>query len=113
MGLEAEVPFLRLGEPEGEVGIGQGDRGFFLIELEVQASAGGFDVGEAWCGAGLLLGCGGSVDVGGVEENALEVPLPCCGMDEVDAGLVEADGGELDSPGPQGAEAGGGADGVG
>ncbi len=34
-------------------------------------------------------------------------------MDEVDAGVGEADGGELDVAAPEGAEAEGGADGVG
>jgi len=34
-------------------------------------------------------------------------------VDEVDAGFVEADGGELDAAPPEGAEAEGGTDGVG
>ncbi len=84
-----------------------------VVELEVEAGAGGLDVGEAGCWAGLFLGGGSGFDVGGVEEDALEVPLPCCGVDEVDAGVREADGGELDAAAPEGADAKGGADGGG
>ena len=39
--------------------------------------------------------------------------LPLRQVDEVDAGVGEADGGELDAAAPEGAEAEGGADGVG
>ena len=85
----------------------------FVVELEVEAGAGGFDVGEAGGGAGSFLGGGGGVDVGGVEEDALEVPLAVGEVDEVDAGVGEADGGELDAAAPEGADAEGGADGVG
>ena len=75
MGGEAEVPLLRVGEPEGEVSIGEGDGGFFVVELEVEASAGGFDIGKARGGAGLLLVGGRRGDMGGVQEDAFEVPL--------------------------------------
>ena len=96
VGLNAEMPLLGVGEPEGEVGVSEGEGGFFLVELEVEAGAGGFDVGEAGGGAGVFLGGGGGLDVGGLEEDALEVPLAVGEVDEVDAGVGEADGGELD-----------------
>ena len=112
-GLDAEVPLLGVGEPEGEVGVGEGEGSLFVVELEVEAGAGGFDVGEAGGGAGFFLGGGGGVDVGGVEEDALEVPLAVGEVDEIDAGIGEADGGELDAAAPEGADAEGGADGVG
>ena len=112
-GLDAEVPLLGVGEPEGEVGLGDGEGRLFAVELEVEAGAGGFDVGEAWGGAGPFLGGGRGVNVGGVEEDALEVPLAVGEVDEVDAGVGEADGGELDAAAPEGADAKGGADGVG
>jgi hypothetical protein len=107
------MPLLEIGEPEGEVGVGEGERGFFVVELEIEAGAGGFDVGEARCGAGFFLSGGGGVDVGGVEEDTLEVPLAVGEVNEIDAGIGEADGGELDATAPEGAEAKGGADGVG
>jgi len=100
--LKTEVPLLRVGKPEGEVGVGQGDGSLFVVELEVKTCACGFDVGEAGCRAGASLRGGRSFNVSGVDEDALEVPLPCRGVDEVDAGLVgEADGGELDATTPQ------------
>jgi hypothetical protein len=112
--LETEVPLLRIGEPEREVSVSKGDGSFFVVELEVDTGSGGFDVGETWSGAGLFLGSGGNINVRGVEEDALKVPLPCRSVDEVDAGLVgEADGGELDAAAPERAEAEGDADGAG
>jgi hypothetical protein len=60
------MPLLGVGEPEGEIGVGEGEWGFFVVELEVEAGSGGFDVGEAGRGAGLFLGGGCSVDMGGV-----------------------------------------------
>jgi hypothetical protein len=51
--------------------------------------------------------------VGGVKEDALEVPLAVGEVDEIDAGVGEADGRELDPAAPQGGDAQGGADGVG
>jgi len=42
----------------GEVGVGEREGSFDLVELEVQARAGGLDVGEAGRGADELLGCG-------------------------------------------------------
>ena len=69
------MPLLRVREPEGEVGVGEGDGGLLAVEFEVEAGAGGFDVGEARGGAGLPLRGGSGGDVGGVEENAFEVPL--------------------------------------
>jgi hypothetical protein len=107
------VPLLGVGKPEGEVGLGDGEGGLFMIELQVEAGAGGFDVGEARGGTGISLGGRGGVDVGGVEEDALEVPLAIGEMDEIDAGVGEADGGELDAAAPEGADAKGGTDGVG
>ena len=113
VGLQAKVPLLGVGEPEGEVGFGESYGGLFLVELEVKAGAGGFNVGEARGCAGLALGGGGGGDVGGAEKDAFEVPLAVGGVDEVDAGLVEADGGEFYAPGPEGADAKGGSDGTG
>ena len=46
-----------------------------MLELEIEARAGGLDVGEARGWASLVLGGGSGFDVGGVEEDALEVPL--------------------------------------
>jgi hypothetical protein len=51
--------------------------------------------------------------VGGVEEDALKVPLAVGEVDEIDAGVSEADGGELDAAAPERGDAEGGADGVG
>jgi hypothetical protein len=48
-----------------------------------------------------------------VEEDALEVPLTVGEVDEIDAGVGEADGGELYTAAPEGADAERGADGVG
>ena len=107
------MPLLRVGEPEGEVGIGEREGRLFAVELKVEAGSGGFDVGEAGGGAGSFLGGGSSLDAGGVQEDAFEIPLAVGEMDEVDAGFGEADGGELDAAAPKGAEAEGGADGVG
>src|SRR5258708_2711149 len=112
-GLDAEMPLLGVGEPEGEVGLVEGEGRFFVVELEVEAGAGGFDVGEARGGAGVFLGGGRGFDVGGVEEDALEVPLAVGEVDEIDAGVGEADGGELDAAAPEGGDAEGGADRVG
>ena len=86
---------------------------FSWPQFEIEAGAGGFDVGEAWRGAGLLLGGGSGADVRGLEEDAFEVPLAVGDVDEVDAGVGEADGGELDALSPEGADAQGGAHGVG
>ena len=49
---------------------------FSLSEFEVETGAGGFDVGEAGGGAGLLLGGGRGLNMGGVDEDAFDVPLP-------------------------------------
>ena len=51
--------------------------------------------------------------MGGVEEDAVEVPLAVREMDEVDAGVGEADGGELEAAAPEGADAEGRVDGGG
>ena len=59
---------------------------FSCAELEVEAGAGGFDVGEAAGGAGEGLGSGCSLDARGLEEQALDVPVAVGGADEVDAG---------------------------
>ena len=72
-----------------------------MVELEVETGAGGFDVGEAGRGAGFLLGGGCGGDVGGVEEDAFDVPFAVGEVDEVDAGVGEADGGELDAAAPE------------
>ncbi len=111
--LNTEVPLLRVGEPEGEVGIGEGDGGLFVVELEIEAGAGGFDVGEAGSGTGFFLRGGRGFNVGGMEEDAFEIPLSCRGVDEVDTGVSEADRGELDAPAPERTDSQGGADGVG
>ncbi len=113
MGAEAEAPLLGVGEPEGEVGVGEGDRGFFGAEFEVETGSGGFDIGKARGGAGFFLDGGGGIDVGGVEEDAVEVPFAGGEIDEVDAGVGEADGGELEAAAPEGGDAEGGVDGVG
>jgi len=47
MSFQAEVPLVRLGQPEGEIGFGQREGGLLLVELEVEARAAGLDVGEA------------------------------------------------------------------
>ncbi len=111
-GLNAEMPLLGIREPEGEVGVGERERGFFVVTFEVETGAGGLDVGEAGRGAGFLLGGRCGIDVRGVEEDAFEVPLAVGEVDEVDAGIGEADGGELDAATPEGADAQGGSDGV-
>jgi hypothetical protein len=51
--------------------------------------------------------------VGGVEEDVIEVPVAVGEMDEVDAGVGEADGGELEAAAPEGADAEGRVDGSG
>ena len=107
------MPLLGIGEPEGEVGVGEGDGSFFAAELEIEAGAGGFDVRKAWGGAAFFLGGGRGFYVGGVEEDAVEVPLAVGEMDEVDAGVGEADGGELEAAAPEGGDAEGGVDDVG
>ena len=104
-GFDAEMPLLRVGEPEGELGVGDGDGRFFGAEFEVEAGAGGLYVGEAGGWAGGLLGGGGGLDVGGLEEDGLEVPLAVGEVDEVDAGLGEGDGGELYLAAPEGGDA--------
>ena len=56
-GFDAEVlHLLRVGEPEGELGVGEGEGGFLGVELEVQAGAGGLYVGEAGGWPGGLPG---------------------------------------------------------
>ena len=107
------MPLPGIGEPEGEVGVGEGDGRFFAAELEIEAGAGGFDVGEARGGAAFFLVGGGGFDLGGVEEDAVEVPLAVGEVDEVDAGVGEADGGELEAAAPEGGDAEGGVDDVG
>ena len=44
------MPLLRVGKPESEVGVGEGDGGFFVVELEIKTGSGGLDVGEARVG---------------------------------------------------------------
>jgi hypothetical protein len=51
--------------------------------------------------------------MGGVKENAHKIPLPRRGVDEVDAGVSEADGGEFDASAPERADTQSGTDGVG
>ena len=113
---EAEVPLAGGGKPEGEVGLGEGEGELLLAGeagLEVDAGVGGFDVGEARRGAGLALGGGRGGDLGGLEEEALEVPAAVGVVDEVEAGRVEGDAGELDAATPERADAERGADAVG
>ncbi len=78
------MPLLRVGEPEGEFGVGEGDGGLFVIELEIEAGSGGFDVGEPWGGAAFSARWRG-FDVSSVKEDALEIPFAVGEMDEVDA----------------------------
>jgi hypothetical protein len=107
------VPLLGIRKPEREVRVREGEGSLFLVELEVYAGAGGFDVRKARGSTGSFLGGGGGVDVGGVEEDALDVPLSIGEVDEIDARVGEADGGELDAAPPEGTDAKGGADRVG
>jgi hypothetical protein len=111
--LKAKMPLLRVGEPEGKVSVGEREWDLFVIELEVEAGADGFDVWKARGGAGIFLRGRSGIDVRGVEEDAFEVPLPCCGVDKVDAGFREADGGELDAAKPERTDPEGGTDRVG
>ena len=71
VGFEPEIPAMRLGQREREVGVGEGEGSLFLAELEVEAGASGFDVGETagWTGEGL--GGGRGLDVRGLKENGL------------------------------------------
>ena len=110
---EAQMPLLGLGKPEGEVGVGEREGELFVALLEVDAGAGGFDVGEAGGGAGgpLAGGCGGHA--GGLKKDGFEVPAAVGQVDEVDAGGVEGDLRELDAAPPEGAPAESEADGVG
>jgi len=87
---ETEAPLVRLRQPEGEVGVGEREGSFDLVELEVQARAGGLDVGEAGRGADELLGCGRCVclGTGGLKDKALQIPVAIGGADEVNAGSV-------------------------
>ena len=78
------MPLLRVGQPEGEFGFGEGDGHLLLIALEVDARASGFDVRKAGGWAGGLLGGGGGLDAGGLDEDGrLEVPLAVGEVDEV------------------------------
>ena len=86
MGSKAKMPLPGIGEPEGEVGVGEGDGSFFVAELEIEAGAGCFDVGEARGGAAFFLIGGSGLDLGGVEEDAVEVPLAIGEMNEINAG---------------------------
>ena len=87
--LNAEVPLLGFREPEGKVGVGEGEGDLFLVEFEVETRAGGFDVGKARGGAGFFLGCGGRFNMGGVEEDALEIPLPAAVWTRLTLGSVK------------------------
>ena len=102
---------LRIGEPEGEVGLGEGDGGLFVVELEIEAGAGGFDVGEAWGRTGFFLRGGRCVDMRGMKEDALKVPLAVGEVDHVNAWVTEADRGDFDATTPERADAEGRTDG--
>ena len=102
MGLQPEMPLPRLGQPQGKVGIGEGEGSLLLAELQIQAGAGGLDVGEARGRAGKTLGGGRSLDVRGLQQQAFDVPPAVGQVDEVYAGLGERDFGELDAVVPQG-----------
>ncbi len=109
---ETEAPLVRLRQPEGEVGVGEREGSFDLVELEVQARAGGLDVGEAGRGADELLGCGRCVclGTGGLKDKALQIPVAIGGADEVNAGVGQRDAGELDAAAPERTDAKVGAD---
>jgi len=117
--LKADVPLLGRGQPEGEVGVGEGVGHLFVAELEVDAGAGGFYVGEARGGAGLALVGGGGVGVRGLHEDVLQVPAALGVAHDVETGAgavfvdLEADGGDLDLTTPERADAEGGFDLVG
>ena len=93
---DADPPLAGLREPEGEVGFGERERQLFEARFDVDAGVGGFDVGESRVGAGGGLGGGSGGDLGGFEEDAFDVPLAVGGVDQIDAGLFQADPGELD-----------------
>ena len=109
---ETEAPLVRPRQPEGEVGVGEREGSFDLVELEVEARAGGLDVGKAGRGAGELLGCGRCVclGAGGLKDKALQIPVAIGGADEVDAGVGQRDAGELDAAAPERTDANVGAD---
>ncbi len=113
MAPKAEVPLLRVREPEREVSVCERDRRLFVVEFEIEARAGRFNVRKTRGRAGLFLGSRRSVDVSSVEQDALEVPFAGRGVDKVDARFGEADGRELDPAPPKRANAKGGTNGVG
>ena len=111
--LEAEVPLVGIGEPERELRVDEREGKLLGVLFEVEASAGGLDVGEAGSWAGFALAGGGGLNSRGLEKDALDVPAAVGGVNEVDAGFGEADGGELDLAAPEGRDAHAGVDKVG
>ena len=104
---EAEMPVERLGEPEGEVGVGEGDGHLFGTHFEVDAGGGSGDVREAGGGAAVALGGGGGGHAGGLDEDGFEVPAAVGEVNEVDGGGIEGDARELDAAGARGSSSGG------
>ena len=102
LGFDAETPFVRLVEPDGYIGVEEGEGELFVSLLEVDPGVGALDVGEAKGGAGARLGRGRDFSLRGLDEYGVEVPMALGVADEVEAGLVEADAADLEASSPQG-----------